>query len=54
MEVDRKIRENIWKVKGKVYKRTSVSSTRLRQKNENKSRYIRLYNRGSTINGVWR
>ena len=32
MELDRKIREGIWEVEGKIHKRTSISSTRLRQK----------------------
>jgi len=35
--LDREIREDIQRVKGKVYKRTSVSSTGLQKKNENES-----------------
>jgi len=35
--LDREARRGIQGVKGEVYKRTSISSTGLRQKNENES-----------------
>jgi len=43
--IDRKIEENISGVEREVHKRTGVGNTRLRQKNKDGSRYIRLYNR---------
>ena len=36
--MDRKVEEGISGAKGKIYKKTSISSTRLRQKNKNGSR----------------
>ena len=54
MGLDRKVGEGTQGVKRNVYKRASVSSTRLRQKNENGSWYIGLYNGKSVINRVWR
>jgi len=50
--VDRIVEEGIWGIEEEVYKRTSVASARLRKKNEDESRYIRLCNKKSTINGV--
>ena len=41
MGLNREVGENVSEVE--IYKRTSVSSTRLGQKNRNKSWYIRLY-----------
>jgi len=32
VEIDRKIREGIWGAKGEIYKKTSISSTRFKQK----------------------
>ena len=43
--LDRKAEESISEVKRDVYKKTSVSNTRFRQKNKNESRYVRLYNK---------
>jgi len=45
VELDRKAEESISGVKREVYKRTGVSSIRFRQKNKNKSRYVRLCNK---------
>ena len=50
--MSREIREGVQRVKREVYKRTGISSTGFRQKNENKSRHIRLYNRRGIIYGV--
>ena len=40
--MDRKAGEGIWGAEGKIYKRTGISSTGLRQKNEDGSRCVRL------------
>ena len=45
MGMDREAGEDISEIKGVIYKRTGVSSTKSRQKNENGSIYIRLYSR---------
>ena len=50
--MDRETGEDILEVKGEVHKRTSVSSTKLGQKNEDRSRYIRLCYERSFIDGV--
>ena len=47
--MDREIRKGI---KEEAYKRTGVSSTKFRQKNEDGSRYIGLCNRRGFINRV--
>ena len=47
--LDKKIRKGILRAKEEVHKITSVSSTRSRQKNEDRSRYVRLYYRESFI-----
>ena len=52
--MNRKAEEGVSRVEGKFYKRTSVSSARIRQQNVDRSRYIRLYNRESSIYEVWR
>ena len=45
--------KGIWEIEGEIHKRTGVSSARLKfKKNEGKSRYIRLCDRESTINGM--
>jgi len=43
--LNEKIEEEFSEIKREVYKRTSVSSTRLRLKNEDRSRCVRLYNK---------
>jgi len=50
--MDRETGKSIQGAKIKVYQGTSVSSTRLRQKNENGSRYIRLCNGRDFIYGM--
>ena len=47
--MNRKTREGIWGTEEEIYKETSVSNTGSRQKNEDRSRYIRLYNKRDTI-----
>ena len=49
MKLDRKVERDIQEAERDIHKRTSVSCTRLRQKNENKSRCIGLYNKRSVI-----
>ena len=44
--------KGVQEVEGEIHKRTGVSSTGLRLKNEDRSRCIRLYYRGSFIYGV--
>jgi len=36
VEIDRKVREGIWGAKEEIYKKTSISSTRFKQKNKNR------------------
>jgi len=50
--MNRKAGEGIWETEGEVHKKTSISSTRLKQKNEDGSKYIRLYYKGYFIYGV--
>ena len=50
--MDREIEEGILGVKEEIHKRTGISSTRLRQKDEDKSRYIGLHYERCFINGV--
>ena len=56
--MDRKIGEGIWGAEGNIYKRTGVSNTGLKQKNENGSRCIRLCYRSflsiKCKDGKWR
>ena len=52
MEVNGEVEEVIQGIKEEVYKRTGISSIRLRQKNGDKSGHIRLCNRRSLIHGV--
>jgi len=47
--LNRKAEESILGVEREIYKRTSISNTRLRQKNKNGSKYIGLYNGRSII-----
>ena len=47
--MNRKAGEGIWETEGEVYKKTSVNSTRLKQKNEDGSKCIRLYYEGYFI-----
>jgi len=44
MRLDKEVKEDISRAKREVYKRTGASSTRLRQKNKDESRSIRLCN----------
>ena len=53
MGLDGEVGESIWRVKGKIYKETDISSAISRQKNENGSRYIRLYYGRGVIYKVW-
>ena len=46
MGIDRKVGEGIQRAKREVHKRTGTSNTGLRQKNEDRSRCIRLCYRG--------
>jgi len=50
--LDREAGENVLRAKGDVYKKTGVSSTRLRLKNENGSGCILLCNRRDVFYGV--
>ena len=52
MRMDRETGKSIQGAKIKVYQGTSVSSTRLRQKNKDGSRCIRLRNRRGFIYGM--
>ena len=52
MGINIKIKKGILEIKGKVYKRTSVSSIESKQKNENESKYIRLCNENDFIYGM--
>jgi len=52
VELNRKAGEDVWRIEEKIYKGTGVSSTRLREKDEDRSRYIRLCHRRSFIYGV--
>jgi len=45
VELDREAGESVLRVKGEVHKKTSVGSTRFKQKNENRSKCIRLCNK---------
>jgi len=49
VRLDREVGENISGVEEEIYKRTSVSSPKLRQKNKDGSEYIILCNRRSII-----
>ena len=53
MGLDREAGEDVSGVEREVHKRTSVSSTRFRQKNEDGSGCVKLYNRRSIIYRVW-
>ena len=50
MELDREARKGVQKVEEKVYQGTSANNTWPRQKNEDRSRYVRLCSRRSSIN----
>ena len=52
MRMDGKAGRSIQGIEGEIYKRTSVSSTGFKQKNENGSRHIRLCNGRGIIDGV--
>ena len=41
--MDKKTEEGVQGTEGEIYKKTSTSSIRLRQKNKDRSRCIRLY-----------
>ena len=41
--------KGIWRTEREIHKRTGISSTRFRQKNENGSGHVRLYYRSSTV-----
>jgi len=45
MELDREARKGVQKVEEKVYQGTSANNTWPRQKNEDRSRYVRLCSR---------
>ena len=47
--MDREAEEGVLGVEEEIYKRTGVASTEIRQKNEDGSRCIRLYDRRSII-----
>ena len=49
--MDRKVGESIREVKGKVHAKTGVSSAGFKQKNEDRSRCIRLCDRRGIVNG---
>ena len=51
--MDRQTRRGIQRIEEEIHKRTGVSSARLKQKNKNGDRYIKLCNR-SIIYGVQR
>jgi len=50
--LNREAGEGIQRIKREVYKRASVNSIRFRQENEDRSRYVRLYNRRDIIYGI--
>ena len=52
VELNRKAGEDIWEVEREIHKGTSIRSARSRQKNEDGSKYVRLCNGRSIINGV--
>jgi len=52
MELNREAGESVLEIEGEIYKRTSVSSTRIRQKNKNESGCIRLCDKRSIIYGI--
>ena len=52
MGLAREVGKGILGIKEEVYKRTGISSTRLRLKNKDRSGYIRLCNRQYIIYGV--
>ena len=47
--MDRKVGRGVQETKKEVYKKTSVSSTRLKQKNKNGSKCVGLYNEKGII-----
>ena len=49
MKLDGETREGILGVEEEIYKRTSISYTRSKQKNKDGSKCIRLYNKRSII-----
>jgi len=49
VEVDGETRKGVQRLEEKNYKKTGVNSTRLRQKNKDRSRYVRLYNMRSVV-----
>ena len=52
--MNEKTRRSIQEIEEVIHKRTSVSSTRFRQKNKNESRCMRLCNGRCIIDGVQR
>jgi len=45
-------RRGIWKVKRGIYNKAGLGNTRPKQRNESRSRCIRLYNKGSVVDKV--
>ena len=54
MKLNREVGGGIQRVKKNIYKRTGVSNTRFRQKNEDGGWYVGLCNGKSIIYKLWR
>jgi len=54
IELEREVVKEIWRVEREFYNGTSLSNTRLEQRNKSKGKYIGLYYEKSVVNEVWR
>ena len=52
MEIEKETRESIWKVERSIHNGASLGNTRPGQRNESRSKYVRLYNREGVVNKV--
>jgi len=52
VKLKREAGESIQEIEEEIYKRTSVSSTRLKEKNKDEGGCIRLYNRSDVVYGM--